>query len=156
MHHRPEVRRVDTFRLRQLLQFMASRGSFETRRAGRRSIPICGLDIAAAMDCETSVDIGALLIGRQDASSGERQPLEHEQDVRKKQSTGHARREMYVQMKASGSGDGQGGHGRQGSMSNCGSARPLRNDSVGASLRTFYEGNSLKTGIRDRVTTISG
>jgi hypothetical protein len=29
-----------TFRLRQLLQFMASRGSFETRRAGRRSIPI--------------------------------------------------------------------------------------------------------------------
>lgn len=35
-----------TFRLRQLLQFMASRGSLETRRVGRRSMPICGLDIA--------------------------------------------------------------------------------------------------------------
>lgn len=29
-----------TFRLRQLLQFMASRGSLETRRAGSRSMPI--------------------------------------------------------------------------------------------------------------------
>jgi hypothetical protein len=39
---------------------MASRGSFETRRAGRRSIPIWGLDIAAASDCETSVDMVTL------------------------------------------------------------------------------------------------
>jgi hypothetical protein len=59
-----------TFRLRQLLQFMASRGSLETRRAGRRSIPICGLDIAAAIDCETSVDMWALVTEEQDASSG--------------------------------------------------------------------------------------
>jgi hypothetical protein len=29
-----------TFRLRQLLQFMASRGSLETLRVGRRSMPI--------------------------------------------------------------------------------------------------------------------
>lgn len=73
-----------TFRLRQLLQFMASRGSFETRRAGRRSMPIWGLDIAAASDCETSVDIGAESTKRQDASSGGGQAFEREQDVRKK------------------------------------------------------------------------
>jgi hypothetical protein len=64
---------ISTFRLRQLLQFMASRGSLDTRRAGRRSIPICGLDIAAARDCETSEDIGTLWMERQDASSGEKQ-----------------------------------------------------------------------------------
>jgi hypothetical protein len=52
-----EVHKNKTFRLRQLLQFIASRGSFEKRRAGRRSIPICGLDIAAAIDCETLADI---------------------------------------------------------------------------------------------------
>jgi hypothetical protein len=65
--------RTSTFRLRQLLQFMASRGSLDTRRAGRRSIPICGLDIAAARDCETSEDIGTLWMERQAASSGEKQ-----------------------------------------------------------------------------------
>jgi hypothetical protein len=80
-----------TFRLRQLLQFMASRGSLETRRAGRRSIPICGLDIAAAIDCETSVDIWALWMEEQDASSGGTPALlKHEQDVGKKQRTGNA------------------------------------------------------------------
>lgn len=46
-----------TFRLRQLLQFIASRGSLEMRRAGSRSIPICGLDIVEASDSETSVDM---------------------------------------------------------------------------------------------------
>jgi hypothetical protein len=64
--------------------------------------------------------------------------LEHEQDVRKKQSTGHARREMYVQIKAFGSGDGQGTHGLEGLMSSCGSARPLRNDSVGVLSLTDF------------------
>jgi hypothetical protein len=142
--HNSKVGLEYTFRLRQLLQFIASRGSFETRRAGRRSIPICGLDIAAAIDCETSVDIGALVMKRQDASSSKRQPLEHEQDVRKKQSTGNARREMYVQIKASGSGDGQGTHGRQGLMSSCGSARPLRNDSVWCIAKDFLRRGQLK------------
>ena len=46
-------------------------------------MPICGLDIAAAIDCETSVDIGALWRESQDASSGGRQALEYKQDVRK-------------------------------------------------------------------------
>lgn len=123
--------------MRQLLQFMASRGSLETRRAGRRSIPICGLDILAAIDCETSVDIGAEWVLRQDASSGGERPLEHEQDVGKKQSTGHARCEMYVQIKASGSGDGQGAHGRQGLMSSVreGAPTPKRLSPVGVVCR---------------------
>ena len=56
-----------TFRLRQLLQFIASRGSLETRRAGKRSIPICGLDIAAATDCETSVDMMTVGCNKQEA-----------------------------------------------------------------------------------------
>lgn len=59
-----------TFLLRQLLQFMASRGSLETRRAGRRSMPIWGLDIAAAIDCETFVDIGGLWGRGQEPWSG--------------------------------------------------------------------------------------
>jgi hypothetical protein len=86
-------RKTTTFRLRQLLQFMASRGSLDTRRAGRRSMPIWGLDIAAASDCETSVDIGALRRERQDASSGGEQAYEDEQDVGKKKAQ-VMRREM--------------------------------------------------------------
>lgn len=60
----------NTFRLRQLLQFMASRGSFETRRVGRRSMPICGLDMAASGDCRTWVVMKVLRVGTegQDAS----------------------------------------------------------------------------------------
>jgi hypothetical protein len=56
-----------TFRLRQLLQFIASRGSVEARRAGRRSMPICGLDIAKTDDCETSVDMEKAQSSGQDA-----------------------------------------------------------------------------------------
>jgi len=58
-----------TFRFRQLLQFMASRGSLETRRAGSRSMPICGLAIAAS-DWETSVDMATLQGGGPEAFSG--------------------------------------------------------------------------------------
>jgi len=47
-------------------------------------MPIWGLDIAAASDCETSVDIGAESTKRQDASSGGGLAFEREQDVRKK------------------------------------------------------------------------
>jgi hypothetical protein len=54
-------------------------------------MPICGLDIAAAIDCETSVDIGKLWMEEQDASSGGTQAmLKHEHDVGEKQSTGNA------------------------------------------------------------------
>lgn len=56
-----------TLRLRQLLQFMASRGSVEARRVGRRSMPICGLDIAKTGDCETSVDMSEAWSRGQDA-----------------------------------------------------------------------------------------
>ena len=49
---------------------MASRGSLDTRRAGSRSIPICGLSIAAARVCETSVDMARLQTSRQEAWSG--------------------------------------------------------------------------------------
>lgn len=43
-------------------------------------MPIWGLDIAAAIDCETSVDMRALWTKRQDASSGGRQALEYKQE----------------------------------------------------------------------------
>jgi hypothetical protein len=56
-------------------------------------MPIWGLDIAAASDCETSVDIGALRRERQDASSGGEQAYEDEQDVGKKKAQ-VMRREM--------------------------------------------------------------
>jgi hypothetical protein len=56
-----------TLRLRQLLQFMASRGSVEARRVGRRSMPICGLDIAKTGDCETAVDMSKSAGRGQDA-----------------------------------------------------------------------------------------
>jgi hypothetical protein len=56
-----------TLRLRQLLQFMASRGSVEARRVGRRSMPICGLDIAKTGDCETAVDMSKAAGRGQDA-----------------------------------------------------------------------------------------
>jgi hypothetical protein len=46
---------------------MASRGSVEARRVGRRSMPICGLDIAKTGDCETSVDMSRALSRGQDA-----------------------------------------------------------------------------------------
>jgi hypothetical protein len=67
-------RKKSTLRLRQLLQFMASRGSLETRRAGRRSMPIWGLDIVAAVECESEAsadtDMGTRSRTRAGGNSG--------------------------------------------------------------------------------------
>jgi hypothetical protein len=67
-------RKKSTLRLRQLLQFMASRGSLETRRAGRRSMPIWGLDIVAAVECESEasadMDMGTRTRTRAGGNSG--------------------------------------------------------------------------------------
>jgi hypothetical protein len=47
-------------------------------------MPIWGLDIAAASDCEASVDILKMLTKAHNTSSGEERAYEREQDVRKK------------------------------------------------------------------------
>jgi hypothetical protein len=69
-----QKKKRSTLRLRQLLQFMASRGSLETRRAGRRSMPIWGLDIVAAVECESEAsadtDMGTRSRTRAGGNSG--------------------------------------------------------------------------------------
>ena len=110
--HGPAVGRrrrgIATFRLRQLLQFMASRGSVVTRRVGRRSMPICGLDMVessgggqTSVDVQTGARIGqdTYLAGSNWQEAGGREALKAQG------STGITGRcEMDVQIKASGAG----------------------------------------------------
>lgn len=44
-----KIETSNTFLFRQLLQFMASRGSLLTRRWGKRSMPTCGLAAACVV-----------------------------------------------------------------------------------------------------------
>lgn len=101
--------------MRQLLQFMASRGSVIMRRAGRRSMPIWGLDMVGAGGETTVVDIQTALGARFDtylAGSSRCQETARRRQEHKKHRL--ARREMDVQIKAAGVGTAVGTDASQG------------------------------------------
>ena len=84
-----------TFRLRQLLQFIDSRGSLVTRLVGSLSIPICGLDMLDTNSRSTSVDVQRAASDDQDAYlAGRRMMTGLGVSSRAQEITGKQRREM--------------------------------------------------------------